>query len=340
MTERAGFPSPSGAASFRDVWAMLGWRLVDALVWTWRTLRLNRTGRFGAYLLILPAALTVGLLAVSLGYLTWTSLHTFDPYLYIQGDVSGENYRKAIEDPFYRSIFLRTLTVAAVVTVISLALALPYAYAMVRTSSRLIRFALLFVIFLPFLVGDVVRSYSWLVMIGGNGAVPWAIDLLGFQRPSLIGTQVGVALGLVQLMLPLMALTLLPSLHGIDPQFEEAAATLGARRWRTWTHVVLPMARPGLIAAVVLGFTLSLTAYATPALLGNGLQDFIANTIQIVSFDEGNPYLGSALGVIVLVIATTLAAFALWLGSGRGAGRAPQVAEGESGVRALKADQA
>src|SRR5262245_24308262 len=112
--------SPGRASTVAEWPSALGWRLVDVLVWTWRVLRLNRAGRVAGYLIVLPAVVAVGLLAVSLVYLTWTSLHTFDPYLYVQGGFSGENYRKAIEDPFYRTIFLRTLTVSAVVTVVSL----------------------------------------------------------------------------------------------------------------------------------------------------------------------------------------------------------------------------
>jgi putative spermidine/putrescine transport system permease protein len=178
------------------------------------------------------------------------------------------------------------------------------AYTMVRSQSRWARIGLLVVVFLPFLVGEVVRAYSWLVMIGGNGAIPWFTGLIGLGRESLLGTALGVGLGLMQLMLPLCALTLLPAIHAIDPELEQAALVMGARPWQVWRHVVVPLSRPGLAAAAAVSFTLSMTAYATPALLGNGEYDFIANTIQLVYFQHSNEYLGSAMGVLVLIAVT------------------------------------
>jgi putative spermidine/putrescine transport system permease protein len=302
----------------RDVSAR--WLVLDGLVWLFRNARLHRLGRATGYVMILPALAVVGVLAAGLAYLTWIAFHKFDAYLFQQGGLSTRNFSEAIRSGYYRNIFVRTLEVSAAVTVAALIVALALAYTMVRSRSRWGRIGLLVVVFLPFLVGEVVRAYSWLVMIGGNGAVPWLTGALGLGKTSLLGTAFGVSLGLMQLMLPLCALTLLPAIHAIDPELEQAAAVMGARSWQTWRHVILPLARPGLAAAAAVSFTLSMTAYATPALLGNGEYDFIANTIQLVYFGHSNQYLGSAMGVLVLIGVTIGVTIIFWVGNRHRAG--------------------
>lgn len=291
------------------------WLVLDAIVWLFRTLRLRRLGRATGYVMVAPGLAVVGVLAASLVYLTWIALHKFDAYLFQQRGFSLENFREAIRSGYYRNIFVRTLEVSCAVTAAALAIALALAYTMVRSRSRWARIGLLVVVFLPFLVGEVVRAYSWLVMIGGNGAIPWFTHLIGLGRTSLLGTAIGVSLGLMQLMLPLCALTLVPAIHAVDPELEQAAAVMGARSWQTWRYVILPLARPGLTAAAAVSFTLCMTAYATPALLGNGEYDFIGNTIQLVYFGQSNEYLGSAMGVLVLIAVTIGVAIIFWAGS-------------------------
>jgi putative spermidine/putrescine transport system permease protein len=309
---------PPGTVAF-------GWRVVDGLVWVWRVLRLGRLGGATGYALVLPGLAFVAILGASLAYLGWLSIHKFDPFLYKQGGLSLENYSK-LDDSYYFGVFERTLTVSAIVTVLALALGLPLAYMMVRARSRVTRFALLSIVFLPFLTGEVVRAYSWLAMLGKNGAFPWLTAKLGLGQVTLIGTSYGVALGMLQLMLPLTALILVPAVHGIEPELEEAANTLGARPWRTWLHVVLPLARPGLAAGAALSFTLSMTEYAMPALLGGGLHDFAANVIQSAYFRENDDHLGAAIGVVLLLIVSACVALILWSGQAR-RGRRPVVAE-------------
>src|SRR5205823_1860556 len=155
------------------------------------------------------------------------------------------NYRH-LENSYYAGVFRRTILVSLVVTLLSLSLGLPLAYTIVRARSRLGRFALLSAVFLPFLTGEVVRAYSWLVMLGKGGAFPWVTTKVGLGHVNLIGTPYGVALGMLQLMLPLSALILVPAVHAIEPELEDAASTLGARPWRVWLHVVVPLAWPGL----------------------------------------------------------------------------------------------
>ena len=290
------------------------WRVLDALVWAFRAIRLHRLGRVAGFVLLLPALLAVGTLAAAIVYLTWKAFHTFDAFLNVQGELSTENFEDALTSSFHRNILARTIVVSTVVTVIAIAAGLPLAYTMVRSRSRLVRTTLLTVVFVPFLVGDVVRAYGWLVMIGGNGAVPWALDLFGVGGGTMLGTPTAVILGLLQLMLPLCALVLLPAIHAIDPELEQASTIMGARPRHRWRYVVLPLARPGLVAAAAVSFTLTMTALAIPSLLGNGQYDFTGNAIQSVYFARGDAYLASAMGVLVLIITLVFVALIFWVG--------------------------
>ncbi len=298
----------------------LRWRVLDAMTWVFRALQLHRLGRIAGFLLLLPALLCVGTLAAAIVYLTWKAFHTFDAFLNVQGGFSTENFSDALSSRYHRNVLVRTILVSTVVTVIAIAAALPLAYTMVRSRSRLVRTALLTVVFVPFLVGDVVRAYGWLVMIGGNGAVPWVLDLFGLDTGTMLGTPTAVILGLLQLMLPLCALVLLPALHSIDPELEQASTVMGARPRHRWRYVVLPLARPGLVGAAAVSFTLTMTALAIPALLGNGQYDFTGNAIQSVYFSRGDLYLASAMGVLVLIITLACVALIFWVG-GRGGPR-------------------
>jgi putative spermidine/putrescine transport system permease protein len=309
--------STSGSAS--DV--PLRWRLLDAAVWVFRALQLHRLGRIAGFLMLLPALLAVGTLAAAIVYLTWKAFHSFDAFLNIQGELSTENFEEALTSGFYRDVLVRTILASALVTAIAMAAALPLAYTMVRSRSRLLRTALLTVVFVPFLVGDVVRAYGWLVMIGGNGAVPWILDLLGLGGGTMLGTPTAVILGLLQLMLPLCALVLLPAIHSIDPELEHASTIMGARPRHRWRHVVLPLARPGLVGAAAVSFTLTMTALAIPSLLGNGQYDFTGNAIQTVYFNRGDIYLASAMGVLVLLITLVFVVLIFWVGGLGGPGR-------------------
>ncbi len=295
----------------------IGWSVVDLIVATWRALRLHRLGRAGHYLLVVPGVLAVGVLAVSLGYLAWRSLHSFDPFLYQQGAFSLDNLRDAVTDGFYRGVFARTLLGSVIVTIISVTLALPLAYAMVHTQSRAIRSLLLLAAVIPFLVGEIVRAYSWLVVLGANGVIPWLTRSLGFGSLDLMSTFPGVLLGLIQLMIPLCALTLLPALRAIEPELEQAAATMGARTWAVWRTVVLPLARPGIVGASALSFALCMTSFAIPALIGRGIQNFVANTIYDEYLRASNVNMGAALAMVIVAVVALGIGLIYWVGKDR-----------------------
>jgi putative spermidine/putrescine transport system permease protein len=154
----------------------------------------------------------------------------------------------------------------------------------------------------PFLMGDVVRAFGWLLLLGTDGAYGWTTGLLLGDRFTLIGSPVGEVVGMLQTMTPICIFVLLPAIRRIDPDTEKAAETLGAKPWTVWIRVVMPLLRPGMAAAAVVAFALTTTQYAIPEMIGGGHLPFAANAIQSAFFSQGNINLGSAQAILMLII--------------------------------------
>ncbi|MGF1627685.1 MAG: ABC transporter permease, partial [Alphaproteobacteria bacterium] len=237
---------------------MLDWaEAVAAAVWPPAARRLT------GWLLLLPALLLVGLLAGGLVWIAEFSLHELDPTTYrLREEFSLINYATVFRQQVYIDIIMRSVLAALIVTALTLVLAFPYAYAMVRTSRPWVRKALLISLFLPFFIGQVVRAYGWLIVLGKQGLINQALQAVGLEPLDLIYNYQAILLGLVQYMLPFAVLMLAPALTAIPEEVEQASESLGAGWVRTFLHVVIPMAKPGLVGASVVVFTLTVTDFA------------------------------------------------------------------------------
>ncbi|MEI7968585.1 MAG: ABC transporter permease [Betaproteobacteria bacterium] len=290
------------------------WRLLDAvealaaLVWP------RRLHRFTGWLMLAPALLLVGLLVVGLVYMGDSSLRLLDTETFEQStDYSLDNYRALIEQSTYLTVFMRSTVAALLVTAITLVLAFPYAYLMVRTRSSGVRKFLLISLFLPFFIGQVVRAYGWLIVLGREGILNNLLGLAGFGPYRMIYNTPSLIFGLVQYMLPFAVLLIAPAVTAIEEELELASESLGADWKRTFVHVTLPLARPGLVAAAVVVFALTLTDYAMPVVLGGGTNDFIANAVYDAFFRISDNGLGSALAIALVLFGSTLVGFLLTL---------------------------
>jgi putative spermidine/putrescine transport system permease protein len=172
-------------------------------------------------------------------------------------------------DPFYRDILWTTVRVSLIATFLSLLLGYPTAYFMARTSSRLKKVMLIVILF-PFLVSAVVRAYGWMVILGTNGLLNQFLLSTGIIEAPLkiLNTELAVIIGLIHLLIPYMVLALVGVLQNIDPNLEDAAYSLGAGRLSTFFRVIFPLSVPGILSGSVLVFTMSMTSFATPKLLG------------------------------------------------------------------------
>jgi len=155
------------------------------------------------------------------------------------------------------------------VTPICLLLGYPVAYHLARTRSRW-GSALYVLVLSPLLVGVVVRSFGWLILLSGNGVINRALIDLGLISGGLqlMNNRLGVTIALVHVFLPFMILPLVGVIQSIDPTLESAARSLGASRFKVFWRVILPLSWPGIQAGTVLVFVLALSAYVTPVMLG------------------------------------------------------------------------
>ncbi len=300
----------------RNADVAFGWRLIDAVIATGQKLRLEKLSKASPYIMVAPAFLLVSLLAVGIFYLGWLSIHSFDTFLFEQGPISTEQYRRLVEPPsgeFYLNTLTRTLTMSFLVTGFSMVLGVPAAYFIVRTPSRLLRVLVLVMMLVPFLMGEIVRTFAWFMILANRGALGWFLGLFGIEDGGILGTPLGVFVGMLQVSVPLVALLVLPAIRRIDPNLERAAATLGASPARIWRFVVLPLALPGLVASTVVVLLLNIAEYDMPAILGLGRFPFVANIIGNIYTLQQNLYLGSAFSLVLLVISSLLimAPFAL-----------------------------
>ncbi len=285
----------------------MSWRVMDVLESVFAAIWPNGAGRLTPYFMLAPAVILVGALAVGLLYIGDSSLRTLDRTTFLfSEDYSLENYQRAFSESFTLTIIWRSVRGALIVTAVTLTLAFPYAYVMVRTSIKLLRKLLLIALFLPFLIGQVVRAYGWLIILGTQGIVNDALGLVGVDPIRLLFNYPAVLFGLVQYMLPFGVLMLAPAMTAVPEDVEAAAGSLGANWIKTMWYVVLPMAKPGLIGAALVVLTLSLTDFAMPAILGGGSQDFIANAIYDQFFRTSDQGFGSTLTVLLIAIGSML----------------------------------
>lgn len=286
----------------------LQWQVMDALIATNDRIPYdfeNRSDRFG-YLLVLPAVLIISFLPIGVGLLVWFSLNTYDPVEIVVQDFTLENWDRFVSTPAFHDIFIRTFLYSVVITVLCVVLAIPYAYLIIRVKSGLLRLVLLFSLFIPFFSGVVIRAYGWMIILGENGLLNWLITSVGIDSIRILGTGVSVVIGIMQFLLPFTVLLLTPAISNIDRDIERAARNCGATRFQMFRHVVLPLAKPGLIAAIIVTFALAMKSYAIPDLLGGGNVDFAANFIFQKVFGTLNYPLAAVLSLVLIGISSTI----------------------------------
>jgi putative spermidine/putrescine transport system permease protein len=246
------------------------------------------------------------------------SIRTYDTATIIGQDLTLEHYGKLLFDPFYQRVLVRTLRLGLVVSLVCLVLGYPIAYHLARSRSAA-KGWLVFLLLAPLMVGLVVRTYGWIILLGDNGSVNRLLIGMGLvERPiRLLNTELAVVIGLVEVLIPYMILPLISSLQKIDPSITEAAATQGARPSEVLRRVVLPLSLPGILSGTIIVFTLSAGAIVTPAVLGGQQMQTIGTLIYQVMTSTVNWPFGSALSFTILA-AQALPIFLMFAFLGRG----------------------
>jgi spermidine/putrescine transport system permease protein len=263
-----------------------------------------------AIVLVGPAALfTVLFFVVPLAAMLVISLSGAD-------GMSLDNYRHFLSQPSYVRALVNSLQVTIIVTVISVLVAYPLAWILAeRVPERWQRAALLLTI-LPFWTSYVVRSYSWLLLLGERGVVNRALVGSGLlDQPLLLAsTRTATVIGFVHFFIMLLTLTIYASFRQLSPSYRKAAADLGANPFQTFLHIVLPLTLPGIMVGAFLSFVLAIGDYVTPQLLGGNNELLMPQLILQQIGRRADAPLAAALSMILMVvISLAYLACARWL---------------------------
>ncbi len=192
------------------------------------------------------------------------------------------NYAKIVESDTVSRLIWTTIRLCLITTFFAVLLGYIVAYAMFNALAH-VRKRMMAILLVSFWISVLVRSFAWLMLLGHNGLVNNALIGAGLiDKPlALVRNEVGVLIGMTEYMVPYAILPLLANMQGIDPRVITASRSLGATRVQTFLRVFLPMTKPGIVAASLLVFISSLGFYVTPAVLGGGKVQMIAEYISV-----------------------------------------------------------
>jgi putative spermidine/putrescine transport system permease protein len=246
---------------------------LQALMWRLPWLR-------SVLLLLPPMGWMVLVYLASLFLLLITAFWTIDTFTTQIVQVWNlDNFRIIFSDPTYFHIISRTVGIAAAVTVTDIALAFPLAYYMARVASRRVQTALFAAVLLPLWASYLARLYAWVLILNHSGLLNWSLQSVGLPAANLGYTNVAMWIVFSYIWLPFMIIPTYAALERVPDSLLEAAADLGARRWRATRDIVLPLVVPGIAAGSIFTFSLTLGDYITPILIGGANSQFIGNAV-------------------------------------------------------------
>jgi putative spermidine/putrescine transport system permease protein len=214
-----------------------------------------------------------------------------------------DNYVKFVGDWYYRKVLYRTLWLGFQVTFFSLVLGFPIAFTLARVSPKM-RGILYVLVLAPLLTSAVVRTFGWMLLLGTNGFVNRCLIAIGLvDNPiKFMYTQTAVVIALTEVMMPFMILSLESVLHNIDRSLYEAARNLGSNAIRVFFTITLPLSVPGIAAGSILVFSLGISAFVTPSLVGGPPIPVMPTVIYDQTLDLINWPFGSAISFTLLLI--------------------------------------
>lgn len=289
-----------------------------------RAARLYLTGvfwrhRWGKGLVLLaPPLLAFALVYLaSLAALFVSSFWTVNPFTTeIEHHWTLDNFRTIFESSAYRTIALRTIGIAAAVTVTDAILAFPLGYFMARLARPRTRAFLFVAVLLPLWSSYLIRVYIWRLILDQNGVLNWTLRQLGLGQLHLAYSNWAVWIVFSYVWLPFMVLPVYGALERIPESLLEASRDLGARGFETFRRIVLPLALPGVVAGSIFTFSLTLGDYVTPMLAGGSSSQFIGNVVySSVGISNNVPFAAAfatiplAVMAVYLLIARKLGAF-------------------------------
>jgi len=260
---------------------------VLVLVWGWLL-----------FLVFAPNLLVVG-----------ASVMTRDPSTFISLPLNLDAYRQLL-NPLYLDVFLHSLYMAAMTTLICLLIGYPFAWSLSKVA-RKNRVLLIFLLIVPFWTNSLVRTYALKLILATNGLLNNGLMAMGIidEPMQMLYTEGAVIIGLVYLLLPFMILPLYTVFEDLREDFLRASHDLGAGRWSTFIHVIVPLTLPGVLAGVMLVLLPAMGLFFVPDVLGGSRNLLVGNVIKNQFLDARNWPFGAAAS-IMLTLAMAFLMFA------------------------------
>ena len=287
------------------------WSRLSAALWRrpWARATLLLTPPLAWFVLIYLAALAVLLI---------TAFWRINPFTTnIERVWNLGNFTQILGSSAYRDIILRTVGMAAGVTIVDAVVAFPFAYYMARLATPRLRTALFVAILLPLWASYLARVYAWLLIFTHDGLLNWTLGRFGLSAVNLIYTNKAVFIVFCYVWLPFMIIPVYAALERIPPSQIEASQDLGGRTSRTLRSVILPFVLPGLAAGSIFTFSLTLGDFITPILIGGTGSDFVGNVIEGNVGIANNVPFAAAMALVPIVIMAAYLLFARALGAFR-----------------------
>lgn len=275
--------------------------LLQPLVSRWQRLRANRT----AFLLLPAGLLFIVFFVIPIGSLLLMSFNeTSKGSIALQRNFTLEHYIRFFSKSIYTRALLNSLRLGIITTVVSLVLGYPLAYVVAKTKNPGRNTLLMILILIPLQIDQLVRAYGLMAILGDNGIINATLlerGVISAPLPLMYNT-LGIVVGLTQITVPFMVLSLIGIIRRIDPYLEEAARNLGAGRLKTFRYVTLPLSMPGIVAGSLLVFALTISNFVVPVLLGGSNVFVLPMWIFKLIGEINNWQFAAAVSTILLVV--------------------------------------
>ncbi len=260
------------------------------------------SARLRRAILAAPALLLIAFALLGpLGYLAIQSLRPFVGGRALAEGWSATNYLELLR-PAYAFYFFDTLRFGVVVGGLAVLGGAPLAWIAARTRRRALRRAIVGLLIGLLFTSLIARLYAILMTFGSTGPLAGLAALFGTTANSAGYAVVLVGAGLLHFVLPAAALILIGTFQNLNPRLEEAAASLGARRWEIALGIVLPLALPGLISAFLIAFAMCISNFVVPLILGRGVILFTTSLMYVRITEIANYPSGAAIGIVMLAL--------------------------------------
>ena len=252
---------------------------------------------------VTPAAICAMVYIAAMAMVLQFSMREFIPGSLTPGGLTLANFT-ALLKPLYARVFLDTVWICFLTAFCTLLVSYPLAYALVHVRHPLLKSAILITVITPLFLGEVVRTYSWIIVFGNNGFINSLLLALSLiERPvQFMFTTFAVVVALVHVTIPIMVIMLATALAHIDRSYLKAAASLGAGPIRAFVTITLPLSMPGIIAGFTTAFAWTFSAFATPQLIGGGRINMISNLVYQLGFASFNFPFAASLCVAGVVL--------------------------------------